>query len=548
MKVHHAGTRRLGFGVGGKLMIERHRSSCYALAGSSASVIVLAASALAGPPVVFNDVSASAGIEQTDLLSESVCWGDYDADGDPDLYFTNEGVANSLFRNDGGGSFTDVTREAGVGNALWGVGCAFGDLDNDGDLDLYVVNFGQGPDVLYRNDGPVGPDGAYEFTDVTVSAQTTIERSSRGMAFVDYDRDGRLDIYVNAIGADILYRNLGDLQFQDVAASVGIVGNGGQGVGVTPTDVDNNGWVDLFTGNRSNNINRLYMNHNGVFTDVAESVGITKVGLGMGVLSLDYDNDLDFDLYWTAWPSTANALYENRNGDASSFLDVAVASGTDDQTGWGISCNPGDIDNDGWEDFFVTNGFDASSTSNVLFRNEQDGTFANVTEAIGGGLFDGRGVAFADFDLDGDLDLCVTADRGEPNKLWENVTNNGNHWVTFNLIGTVGNRTAFGARIEVTTDRATVVKEVSGGAGRGSSNDPPVEFGLGDATTIEQVRIRWPSGTVTIRNNLAMDRIHTITETGVGVPAVSASRLIVLVLGLVVATRMLIRRRRLAAR
>ena len=494
-----------------------------------------AASAVAGAAVTFNDISASAGIELTGVLTESVCWGDYDDDGDPDLYLTNQNVANNLFRNDGGGSFTDVTTEAGVGNALWGVGCAFGDLDNDGDLDLYVVNFSlgpMGPDVLYRNDGPVGPGGVYEFTDVTVSAQVTIERSSRGMAFIDYDRDGLLDIYVNAIGDDILYRNLGSLQFQDVAASVGVVNNSGQGVGVTPTDVDNNGWVDLFTGNRSSEINRLYMNNNGVFTDVSAGAGITKVGLGMGVLSLDYDNDLDFDLYWTTWPTEVNALYDNQNGDATSFADVAVASGTDDPTGWGISCNPGDVDNDGWEDFFVTNGFDATTAANVLFRNEQNGTFSDVTAALGGGLFDGRGVAFADFDLDGDLDLCVTADSGEPNKLWENITNNGNHWVTFDLTGTVSNRTAFGARIEVTTDLATVVKEVSGGAGRGSFNDPPVEFGLGNATTMQQVRIRWPSGLETTHSNLAIDQIHTITEPIQAVPATSAWGLACLALSL----------------
>jgi len=528
-------------------VIGLRRSFRCALAVLPAALLVFAASAVADPAVIFNDISASAGIELTGVLTESVCWGDYDNDGDPDLYLTNQNAANNLFRNDRGGSFTDVTTEAGVGNALWGVGCAFGDLDNDGDLDLYVVNFSlgpTGPDVLYRNDGPVGPGGAYEFTDVTVSAQIAVERSSRGMAFIDYDRDGLLDIYVNAIGDDILYRNLGNLQFQDVAAAVGVVNNGGQGVGVTPTDVDNNGWVDLFTGNRSNDINRLYMNNNGVFTDVAAGAGITKVGLGMGVLSLDYDNDLDFDLYWTTWPSQVNALYDNQSGDATSFADVAVASGTDDPAGWGISCNPGDVDNDGWEDFFVTNGFDATTTANVLFRNEQNGTFSDVTAALGGGLFDGRGVAFADFDLDGDLDLCVTADSGEPNKLWENVTNNGNHWVTFDLTGTSSNRTAFGARIEVTTDLATVVKEVSGGAGRGSFNDPPVEFGLGNATTIQQVRIRWPNGLQTTHSNLAMDQIHTITEPAQAVPATSAWGLACLALSLLAIATLLMRQRR----
>ncbi len=507
------------------------------------SLLAFTAPAVAGPTVVFNDISASAGIELTGVLTESLCWGDYDNDGDPDLYLTNQNVANNLFRNDGGGSFTDVTTEAGVGSTLWGVGCAFGDLDNDGDLDLYLVNFGSGADALYRNDGPTGPGGAYQFTDVAASAQTTLDRSSRGMAFVDYDRDGLLDIYVNSIGNDILYHNLGNLIFQDVASSVGVINNGGQGVGVVPTDVNNDGWVDLFTGNRSNDINRLYINNNGVYTDVATTVGITKVGLGMGVLSLDFDNDLDFDLYWTTWPAQTNALYENTLGDATTFTDINVSSNTTDAGGWGISCNPGDVDNDGWEDMFITNGFDPSSTANVLFRNNQNNTFADVTAALGGALFDGRGAAFADFDLDGDMDLCVTADAGQPNKLWENVTNNGNHWVTLKLVGDSSNRSAFGARVEVTTNLTTIVKEVSGGAGRGSTNDPPLEFGLGAATTIQQVSIRWPNGNTTTHNNLAIDQFHTLNEAqGPAVPAVSTWGMIVLMLALLLVATLIMRR------
>ena len=200
--------------------------------------------------IVFTDITTTAGIGLTNQLTESVTWGDYDNDGDPDLYLTSQG-ANNLFRNDGGGAFTDVTATAGVGNGLFSVGTAFGDMDNDGDLDLYVVNFGSGPDAFYRNDGPTGPGGAYQFTDITVTAGTTIERSSRGMTLVDYDHDGLLDIYVNAIGNDLLYHNQGNLQFEEVAAAVGITGVGGQGVGVVATDVNRDGKIDLFTGNRS---------------------------------------------------------------------------------------------------------------------------------------------------------------------------------------------------------------------------------------------------------------------------------------------------------
>ena len=230
--------------------------------------------------VVFTDVTSAAGIGLADLLTESVAWGDYDNDGDQDLYLTNDGP-NRLFRNDGGDQFTDVTSEAGVGNAGFSVGSVFGDLDNDGDLDLYVVSFGMGPDALYRNDGPTGPGGVYRFTDVTVTAGVTDQGSSRGIAMIDVDRDGLLDIYVNAIGPDLLYVNQGDLTFVDQADALGIV-NTGQGVGVVATDIDADGWVDLFTGNRSSDPNRLFRNDHGVFVDVTATSGITEVGLGMG--------------------------------------------------------------------------------------------------------------------------------------------------------------------------------------------------------------------------------------------------------------------------
>ena len=458
--------------------------------------------------VVFTDITEEAGIDLTEWLTESVAWGDFDNDGDEDLYLTVDGP-NRLFRNDGGGRFTDVTEAAGVGNQGFSVGSAFGDLDNDGDLDLYVVNFTGGLDVLYRNDGPVGIGGAYRFTDITLSARTNVERSSRGMTFVDYDRDGLLDIFVMAIGPNILYRNLGGLRFVNVAGSLG-VDQDDQGVGVVAADINDDGWPDLFTGNRSGDFSNLYLNQGGFFVDVASGAGIAARGLGMGVAAFDVDNDLDTDLYWTAWPEVANALYENR-GDLL-FDNVASASATNDPLGWGISCNVGDVDLDGWQDLFVTNGFSDASGPNVLFRNLGDGAFADITTTLGGGAFDGRGVAFADFDNDGDLDLVVTADMNEPNRLWRNDSPTGRHWLGLRLQGRLSNTSAIGARVVVTTVEGSYVQEVSGGAGRGSQNSLPLEFGLGSATVVEELTIRWPSGTVQTRRNLTVDRYFTITE------------------------------------
>ena len=467
--------------------------------------------------VVFTDVTEEAGVALTESLTESVAWGDYDDDGDEDLYLTVDGP-NHLFRNDGGGGFTDVTAAAGVGNQGFSVGTAFGDLDNDGDLDLYVVNFSGGLDVLYRNDGPVGAGGAHRFTDITRAAGTNIERSSRGMAFVDYDRDGLLDIFVMAIGRNILYRNLGGLRFVNVAGSLG-VDQFDQGVGVVAADINDDGWPDLFTGNRSNDLSNLFLNRGGVFDDVAVEAGIASRGLGMGVAAFDADNDLDMDLYWTSWPEVANALYETEvanalyeNRGGALFDNVAVASATDDPVGWGISCNVGDVDLDGWQDLFVTNGFSSSSGPNVLFHNLGSGSFADITDAIGGGAFDGRGAAFADFDNDGDLDLVVTADMNESNRLWRNDSPTGHHWFGLRLQGTRSNASAIGARVVVTTVEGSYVQEVSGGAGRGSQNSLPLEFGLGSATVVDELTIRWPSGTVQTRRNVAVDRYLTITE------------------------------------
>ncbi len=484
--------------------------------GLTSLIVVLAATgAIAAPAhaqLAFSDVSATAGVQQAGMLTESVAWGDYDGDGDQDLYLTNDGD-NALFRNDGGDSFTDVTATALVaGGGTFSVGACFGDLDNDGDLDLYVVNFGGGDrDLLYRNDGAIGLGGETVFSEIAATSGIDFTASSRPCALLDYDRDGLLDVFLMSLGPNILYRNLGGMQFENVATDVG-VDQDVTGVGIVATDVDDDGDLDVFTGNRSMDINALFVNGNGVFTDIAAGAGITKTGLGMGVLSFDYDNDLDFDLYWTTWPPATNALYENLGG--ASFDDVGAASGTDDPNGWGISVNAGDVDNDGWLDFFVTNGFDASTTPNVLFLNDQDGTFSDASGALQGGVaFDGRGVAFADYDEDGDLDLVVTSDSDTTTRLWRNDSVTAHHWIGLKLEGTVSNRSAIGAHVTVTSSLgATTVQEVSGGAGRGSQNSLPLEFGLGTASGPVDITIRWPSGQVQSLTAVEPDQYFEVIE------------------------------------
>jgi enediyne biosynthesis protein E4 len=483
-------------------------------------ILVLMLSLVSAPShaetLVFTEIgNGIANFAATESVTESVAWGDYDGDGDDDLYVTLDG-ANRLYRNDFGVSFSDVTETAGVGDGQWSVGAAFGDLDNDGDLDLFVVTFGIGNDVLYRNDGPIGPGGEVVFTDVSSTAGFSDEDSSRGMTLLDYDRDGLLDIYVTALGPDILYRNLGGLTFENVAPALGVAADG-QGVGIVATDLDSNGWPDLFSANRSSDPNQLSLNTQGLFEDVTASAGIDKIGQGMGVLAFDYDNDLDMDLYWTTWPgfsgeNWSNALYQNQ-GDGRSFVDVASSTGTTDTGGWGISANTLDVNLDGFEDMLITNGFSSESTDSVLFVNQNGSSFTDMAAALGDLHYDARGVAFADIDGDGDLDICITGGVNSPNKLWRNDTDlSSRNWIALSLQGVRSNRSAIGARVEVQTESRHFVKEVSGGAGRGSQNSLPLEFGLGSDTQIQNIKIYWPSGIIDNLSGLAINQKHVIAE------------------------------------
>ena len=464
--------------------------------------------------IVFTDVTATAGIAFNSAIVESLAWGDYDNDGDEDLFLSTNGQ-NKLMRNDGNDIFTDVSTQVGLDQNVDTTGCAFGDFDNDGDLDLFVVaGKGSDLDLLYEN---LGATSNFSFQLIPSSTSHISNTNSvRGMALFDFNRDNLLDIYVNSNLKDIVYKNLGNFQFVEVSGTIGISADNTE-VGSVTTDINNDGWIDLFTGNRSVVRNKLFLNdRTGKFTDISVSAGITEVGLGMGVLSFDYDNDLDMDLYWTTWPGSAsslqsNALYQNQGNNT--FVNKALETNTLDTSGWGISCNAGDIDNDGFEDFFVSNGFSASSTHSVLFRNNNGIDFQDITiNTFGDITWDARGVAFADYDNDGDLDICLTGGAGVDTKLWRNDSVNSNNWVIFKLEGTSSNKSAIGARVEVAAGGQTIVKEVSGGAGRGSFNSLPVEFGLGNASSISNVKIRWPNGDIENFTNLNINQKQIIVE------------------------------------
>lgn len=473
--------------------------------------------------IVFTDVTATASVAFKVPTIESACWGDYDNDGDQDLLLTTGGQ-NRLMRNDGNDVFTDVSNAVNLTEVFNNTGCAFADFNNDGNLDIYIVslNGDTDEDLLYENKGATS---GFTFQRIPSSSSGIgiSNGRNRGVTVLDFDRDGLLDVWVNSSVKDKLYQNNGNFSFVNVAGSVGIAENNTLEVGNVPTDVNNDGWIDVFTGNRSSTSNSLYINNaDGTFTNQSASAGINATGLGMGVLSFDYDNDLDMDLYWTTWPHAVgqvvpvqnfqpNVLYQNQGN--LSFADVTSAMGVGDATGWGISANTADINNDRFEDFFVSNGFDSSSTQSTLFLNNAGNNFSDITTPTFGDItWDARGVAFADYDNDGDMDVVLTGGPNVDTKLWRNDSDTSNNWITFNLIGTTSNRFAVGARVEVTAGGITTVKEVSGGAGRGSFNSLPLEFGLDFASSVSKVVVRWPNGDREEFSGFSINQFHDLTE------------------------------------
>ena len=478
-----------------------------------------------------------------ETLGSGAAFFDYDADGDPDLYFVNgaplpghvapEVPTNCLYRNNGDGTFTDVTEESGVGDTGYGHGCAVGDYNNDGRLDLYVTNYG--PNCLYRNNG----DGT--FTDVADIAGVTEPRWSSSCAFADYDRDGNLDLYVvNYIVFDIdenpwcglkekgiraycepdnfpaqsdtLFRNNGDGTFTDVTKSAGIYNTTGKGLGVVWGDYNNDGVPDIYVANDSTE-NFLYHNNgDGTFEEVGFMVGVAlsedgAAENGMGTAFGDWNNDGWLDLTVTNYAQQTNTLYHN---DADGFFTDATATTKTAQLtypylGWATAFI--DYDNDGYQDLFVANGHLHENLAelgqqgtygqrNLLFQNNDNGTFTEVSETLGPGmkLADvSRGATFADYDSDGDIDIVVTNSNAAP-RLLRNDGGNQKNYLQIRLIATQGTTDAIGARVKVTTGNLTQTREVRSGDGYLSQRDLTLHFGVADYAQIDSIEIQWQSG------------------------------------------------------
>jgi hypothetical protein len=452
----------------------------------------------------FTDVSAKSGLNFCGW-GYGVAIGDYDNDGWEDIYITGFNHS-ALYRNNHDGTFTDVTAKAGVANGgRWGTSAAFGDYDNDGNLDLYVANyvdvdmnnlpkFGNGLFCQYRgipvNCGPRGLKGARDrlyhnngdgtFTDVTEKLGIdTQSYYGLGVLWFDYDKDGCLDLYVaNDSSPSLLYHNDCKGGFTEVGAESGVAyssdGREQAGMGIDAADYDRDGWPDIVKTNFSDDDNNLYHNdHDGEFTDVAGAAGIGAISnpyLGFGAKFLDYDND--------GWP------------------DIFIANGHVDPQVEGQSFGVG----------YAERPF--------LFHNLRNGKFEEVGQKSGGALarkYVGRAALTADFWNRGREDLLITDLDASPVLLRNEVRSPG-HWLRIKTIGTKSNRDGFGARVEITVDGSTRYAEVRAGSSFESSSDPRVHFGLGAATKVDSIVIHWPSGQVDKLGPEAVDHELVVRE------------------------------------
>ena len=490
-----------------------------------------------------------------------VCVADFDSDGWQDIYFVNgrdrydRGIKtqNALYHNNGDGTFTDVTDRAGVPGNGYGLGCVWGDYDNDGHPDLFVTQYGR--NVLYHNNG----DGT--FTDVTdkagVAGMDFGTYFHSGATFFDYDRDGKLDLYVGgyvAFGpgaqrycklggvtsscpptvyegsADILYHNNGDGTFTNVTKKTGIYQPGGKNLSVGAADYDNDGWPDLFVANDSLNAYLYHNNHDGTFKEEGALAGMAFTGQGRTMAAMcialgDYNNDGWLDLYISDFQGNSDHLWKNDGHGL--FDEVSDRAGITLPTRSVLSFGGGffDYDNAGWLDLFIGNGHvypEVVQVSpeipyrqiNMLFHNDGHGKFTDVTKSSGDGFqtpYVARGVAFADFDNDGFMDVVV-ANNGDPPLLLHNSGGNGNHFVSLQLVGTKSNRDAMGARLKLTAADVTQIREIAGGGSYLSQSDLRAHFGLGAATKIESLEISWPSGTRQIFRDIPADQFYRIQE------------------------------------
>jgi hypothetical protein len=462
-----------------------------------ATILLAVSLAVGGGGPAFVEVGRPAGVAKGGEAG-AVAWFDMDGDGDEDLYVANLGP-NRLFRNDGEGRFTRLKKTGLEGGHANSFGVAVGDYDNDGLLDVFVANLGS-PNRLCHN------EGGGRFRDQARAAGVDGgSANSFSAAWADYDNDGLLDLYVangsqSVAGPNFLYRNEGEGRFAEVAAQAGVAGDE-RSLGCAWGDYDNDGLQDLYVANFGQP-NRLYRNNgDGTFAERARQAGVDDDGNGAGAAWGDYDNDgwLDLYLFNTNEGDDVDRLYRNL-GDGT-FADVTAAVGLSAHED-GEAVMWGDYDNDGWLDLYLVNRSDFGRQRNRLLRNFDGTRFVDVAAAAGVlGTGMGHPAATADYDGDGRLDIFVGNFPGTRDELFHNTAGGGNSLVV-RLLARSANRAAIGARVIVTAGGLTMTREVSSSSGRSSQNQLAPHFGLGPAGAADRVEVRWPGGAVQVLENI----------------------------------------------
>ena len=530
--------------------------------------LLLTAGSVPAQPPSFVDVTEEVGIHFKhssgatehkhiiETMGSGVVFFDYDTDGDQDLYFVNSGdvpeenqrtLRNVFYRNESDGRFTDVTEISGTGDTGFGMAASAGDIDNDGDLDLYVANYKQ--DKLYRNNG----DGT--FTDITEAAGIDNTLWSIAAVYLDFDVDGDLDIFVvnylvydvsmpvstykGIVGyghprsyegtPDVLYRNNGDGTFTNIAETAGVTNPvEGRGMAAIAWDYDQDGFPDIYVANDTNR-NFLYHNNgDGTFTDESVFIGVGYDDRGvaegsMGVDSADYNGDGWFDLIVAN--SEKATLYKNEEG--LFFIDATADSGLEQPTLPFVGFSPLflDYDNDGYLDMFCANGHpqdiievlmdnETYAQRDQIFHNNGDGTYTDVS-ATAGTYFSvplvGRAAATADYDNDGDPDIVIM-NSNQRAVLLRNDGGNSKNWLEIKLVGTQSNRDGIGAKVTLTTGGLRQLREVKSGSSYASGSDTRLLFGLGANQNVEKISIVWQSGETQELENVAVNQFLTIVE------------------------------------
>jgi len=529
---------------------------------------------------MFADVTAKSGIRfkheasrtaekyLPETMGAGVAMFDYNNDGRLDLLFVNGARLrdpmprgafpdksdprfwNRLYRNNGYGTFTDVTETAGVQGTAYGMGVATGDYDNDGYTDLLVTNVGG--NTLYHNNG----DGT--FTDVTAQAGVAGSGWCTGACFIDYDRDGRLDLIVTryldwdfasnifcgqhrqgyrtychpdqfAPVSYLVYHNEGGGRFKDVSKQCGIGLSPGKGLGIAVNDFDRDGWPDIFVANDSLAQQLFHNNRDGTFTEVALDVGLAydqdgKVFAGMGADFADYNNDGWPDIFVNALANQKYALFRN---DKGTFEDTSNQTGIGGITilhsGWGTKMI--DYDNDGWRDLFVAQGHVLDNIEltepslhyreSLLLMRNREGQFRDVSRQSGHAFqvpLSARGAAFGDLDNDGFIDIAINCNDGQAIVL-RNEGGNGNHWLSIRLVGSASNRDGIGARVRLVSESGLEQHSFVSSAGSYlSASDKRTHFGLGSAKKVRLLEITWPSGMVQRLDSISADQPLTVHE------------------------------------